>query len=58
MDREAPMSDWLWHLLHDPVNENPWAMLALIVVLVGPMLAYCGPSWWRTYRRPRGDRDA
>lgn len=51
------MSDWLWHLVNDPMRDNPWAMLLLIVVLIGPMLAYCGPSWWRTYFR-RGDRDA
>lgn len=28
------MSDWLWHLLNDPMRDNPWSLLLLIVILV------------------------
>lgn len=27
------MRDWLWHLWHDPMRDNPWSLLALAVIV-------------------------
>ena len=44
------MRDWLWHLLNDPMRENPWATGLLVAVVFGSMGAAIGPTWWRTRR--------
>lgn len=57
------MSDWLWHLYHDPVRDNPWSFAALVVVVVagisvllviGSMLTRMGNALFRR-RSTEGD---
>jgi hemoglobin-like flavoprotein len=31
--------DWLWHLFHDPIRDNPWSFAALIVIVVAGLAA-------------------
>jgi len=52
------VSEWLWHLFHDPVRDNPWSLVALAVI-VGVLL---GSMWitggWRHLPRRSGRHDA
>lgn len=34
------MKDWLWHLVNDPMNENPASVVLLVVVVFGGMYLY------------------
>lgn len=47
------MKDWLWHLLNDPMRDNPWS-LGLLVLLVGSWFAVATAPlvkhWWRHRR--------
>lgn len=38
---------WLWHLLNDPMRDNP-ASLALLVLTLA---AIFGLFWWAPWRR-------
>jgi hypothetical protein len=42
-----PTHDWWWHLMNDPMKDNPWSLVAL-AVFVG---AFAGLTWLST--RPR-----
>jgi hemoglobin-like flavoprotein len=33
------LKDWLWHLLNDPLHDNPWSIVALILVLALALFA-------------------
>ena len=28
------MSEWWYHLWHDPMRDNPWSLLALAVIVI------------------------
>lgn len=44
------MHGWWWHLFHDPMRDNPWSLVALILALatIGALL-WSQP--WRMLRR-------
>jgi hypothetical protein len=48
------MSDgWFWHLLNDPVSENPWSLLLVVVtfaILHWSLWWYAG---WKIRRNRR-----
>jgi hypothetical protein len=29
------VKDWLWHLFNDPIRDNPWSLVLLVVVVFG-----------------------
>lgn len=48
------MHNWLWHLFNDPMRDNPWALLCMLVLMV----AMFSPAWWPMLRdrKDRGGR--
>lgn len=46
---------WLWHLLHDPMRDNPWSLLALALIVTALLAGMVGRLWlldWWRRRRP------
>lgn len=52
------MNDWLWHLVNDPVSENPWSLVALVLIVSALFWSMWITGGWRHLPRCRGDRDA
>lgn len=42
---------WWWHVFHDPMNENPWSLVAGIVMIGGSLSAMFAIETWRSRRR-------
>lgn len=48
------MNDWLWHLWHDPLNRNPWALGLLVVLglaMFSPVIIMMGRDMFRRRRK-------
>jgi hypothetical protein len=43
---------WWWHLWNDPVSENPWSMLGLVIIVA----AILAVLWWVAGLRDRKRR--
>lgn len=41
------MSNWLWHLWHDPVRDNPWSFVGLVLCVLGIVGLMWVLSGWR-----------
>lgn len=56
------MRAWVWHLVNDPVSDNPWSF-ALLVLTVAALFAslWFTDGWrrlpWATLRREQPDRE-
>lgn len=37
--------DWLWHLFNDPMRENPWSIVALILIVFCGLLGMIWLGW-------------
>lgn len=37
---------WWWHLLYDPICDNPWSLLATILLVGGPVIGMVAHAWW------------
>lgn len=35
MRRQRRVHDWLWHLFNDPMRDNPWSIILLILLMGG-----------------------
>jgi hypothetical protein len=49
---------WLWHVFNDPMRDNPWSMLALLLILAAAGTALWQFEAWRDRRRWRKGRIA
>lgn len=44
---------WWWHVFHDPMNENPWAFIAGVVIIGGTLALMFAHAEWRSRRIKR-----
>lgn len=44
---------WWWHLLNDPIGDNPWAVVALVAVYVAVGGLFVG---WDTLQHRYGEK--
>lgn len=47
--------DWAWHLFNDPLRDNPWSVVALVVIVVAVPAAWVTADRWvrHMWRRRR-----
>jgi hypothetical protein len=45
--------NWWWHLWHDPMNQNPWSLLAMIISITLPLVPMLWIENLRSRRRAR-----